>query len=126
MNVLQNMVATSDIFYKKENLPDVQVGDTVKIQLFLELPNPDSENKFKERLQLYQGVVIAKSGRVADITSTNKKKKMFQGVGIEKVIFLNSPWVKSIEVVSSAKVKRGKLYYLRSRTGKSARLKRKF
>jgi large subunit ribosomal protein L19 len=126
MNVLQNMVATSDIFYKKENLPDVQVGDTVKIQLYLELPNPDSENKLKERLQLYQGVIIAKSGRVADTTSTITVRKMFQGVGIEKVLFLNSPWVKSIEVVSSAKVKRGKLYYLRSRTGKSARLKRKF
>jgi large subunit ribosomal protein L19 len=50
---------------------------------------------------------------------------MFQGGGIEKVFILNSPWVKEIKVISRAKVKRAKLYYIRSRTGKSARLKRK-
>jgi large subunit ribosomal protein L19 len=50
---------------------------------------------------------------------------MFQGGGIEKVFILNSPWIKSINVVSKAKVRRAKLYYLRERTGKSARLKRK-
>ena len=53
-------------------------------------------------------------------------RKMFQGGCIEKVFILNSPWIKKIEVVTSAKVRRSKLYYLRDRTGKSARLKRSF
>ena len=51
---------------------------------------------------------------------------MFQGGGIEKVFVLNSPWIKSIEVLKRAKVKRAKLYYLRDRRGKSARLKTRF
>ena len=51
---------------------------------------------------------------------------MFQGGGIEKVFLLNSPWLKTVEVLTSAKIRRGKLYYLRDRVGKSARLKRLF
>ena len=51
---------------------------------------------------------------------------MFQGGGIEKVFVLNSPWIKTIEIVRRGKVKRAKLYYLRERTGKSARLKTRF
>ena len=50
---------------------------------------------------------------------------MFQGGGIEKVFIVNSPWIKSIEILSKSKIRRGKLYYLRQRTGKSARLKRR-
>ena len=52
-------------------------------------------------------------------------RKMFQGGGVEKVFLLNSPWIKEITVISKAKIKRAKLYYLRGRTGKSARLKRR-
>ena len=59
------------------------------------------------------------------IDSTITVRKMFQGGGTEKVFLLNSPWIKSIEVVSSSIVRRSKLYYLRDRTGKSARLKRR-
>ena len=60
------------------------------------------------------------------VNSTITVRKMFQGGGIEKVFLLNSPWIKSITVSSSAKIKRAKLYYLRKRTGKSARLKQLF
>ena len=52
-------------------------------------------------------------------------RKIFQGGGAEKVFLLNSPWIKSIEILSSSVIRRSKLYYLRDRTGKSARLKRK-
>jgi len=83
------------------------------------------KKKEKERIQAYEGVVISKhlNSELADSTIT--VRKMFQGGGIEKVFILNSPWIKSINVVSKAKVRRAKLYYLRERTGKSARLKRK-
>lgn len=109
--------------------PIVSVGDTVKIVSYLELPkvSGDDKKRGKERIQAYEGVVISKHGQnQAKISTTITVRKMFQGGGIEKVFILNSPWVKSIEVIYLAKVRRSKLYYLRSRTGKSARLKRIF
>ena len=109
--------------------PIVSVGDTVKIVSYLELPkvSDDDKKRGKERIQAYEGVVISKHGQnQAKISTTITVRKMFQGGGIEKVFILNSPWIKSIEVIYVAKVRRSKLYYLRSRTGKSARLKRIF
>ena len=109
--------------------PIVSVGDTVKIVSYLELPkvSDDDKKRGKERIQAYEGVVISKHGQnQAKISTTITVRKMFQGGGIEKVFILNSPWIKSIEVIYLAKVRRSKLYYLRSRTGKSARLKRIF
>ena len=80
----------------------------------------------KERLQLYEGVIISKHGKTITPDSTITVRKMFQGGGIEKVFLLNSPWIKTITVTSSSKVKRAKLYYLRERMGKAARLKQIF
>ena len=128
MKILENIVSNSDSFFKAENLPIIQVGDTVKVTIYLELPKeqePDAK-KVKERIQVYEGLVISKHGNSKYIDSTMTVRKMFQGGGIEKVFILNSPWIKKIEVVTSAKVRRSKLYYLRDRTGKSARLKRSF
>jgi large subunit ribosomal protein L19 len=85
-----------------------------------------TKKKKKERLQLYEGVVISRHEKKVTVNSTITVRKMFQGGGIEKVFLLNSPWIKSITVSSSSKIKRGKLYYLRKRTGKSARLKTLF
>jgi large subunit ribosomal protein L19 len=74
---------------------------------------------------MFEGIVISQHLASTKIDSTITVRKMFQGGGTEKVFLLNSPWVKSIEVVSNSIVRRSKLYYLRDRTGKSARLKRK-
>ena len=117
------------ILNENKSHPIVSVGDTVKIVSYLELPkvSGDDKKRGKERIQAYEGVVISKHGQnQAKISTTITVRKMFQGGGIEKVFILNSPWVKSIEVIYLAKVRRSKLYYLRSRTGKSARLKRIF
>ena len=91
MSIVQDFVTKSDQFFKKENLPDVQVGDTVKLQLFLELPKSSENDKNKERIQAYEGVVIAKSGNNKFIGSTITVRKVFQGLGIEKVFFLYFP-----------------------------------
>ena len=117
----------STFFYKKENLPVINPGDKVRVTIFLELPKEAKEGgkKEKERIQVYEGVVIAKHNNSKKTNSTITVRKMFQGGGIEKVFLLNSPWIKDITVVSRAQVRRAKLYYLRERTGKSARLKRK-
>ena len=117
------------ILNENKSHPIVSVGDTVKIVSYLELPkvSGDDKKRGKERIQAYEGVVISKHGQnQAKISTTITVRKMFQGGGIEKVFILNSPWIKSIEVIYLAKVRRSKLYYLRSRTGKSARLKRIF
>jgi len=83
------------------------------------------EKKDKERIQAFEGVVISKHLTSTKNDATITVRKMFQGGATEKVFVLNSPWVKNIEVLSSSIVKRSKLYYLRKRTGKSARLKRR-
>lgn len=127
MSVLQNNDINLDIFYKKENIPKIAIGDKVKVVIYLELPKDVEEGgkKDKERIQSFEGVVISKHLSSQKIDSTITVRKMFTGGGSEKVFLLNSPWIKSIDVVSSSIVRRSKLYYLRERTGKSARLKRR-
>jgi large subunit ribosomal protein L19 len=126
--MLGNLKLDLDAFYKKKDLPTLSLGDTVTVTIYLELPKvvEEGEKKEKERIQVYEGVIISKHLNDSQIDSTITVRKMFQGGGIEKVFVLNSPWVKNIEVLRRAKVKRAKLYYLRERTGKSARLKTRF
>ena len=127
MSVLKNNPLDLDIFYKKSDIPEIALGDKVKVVIYLELPKEaaEGEKKEKERIQSYEGIVISKHLSSSKIDATITVRKMFQGGGVEKVFVLNSPWVKSIEVLSRSVVRRSKLYYLRERTGKSARLKRR-
>ena len=127
MSALQNLSLDLDIFYKKPNIPKISLGDKVAVVIYLELPKDTEEGgkKEKERIQTFEGTVISKHLASTKIDSTITVRKMFQGGGTEKVFLLNSPWIKSIDVLSSSIVKRSKLYYLRERTGKSARLKRR-
>jgi large subunit ribosomal protein L19 len=110
------------------DLPSLEIGDTVQVTIFLELPKKlnSGEKKDKERIQDYEGVIISKHLSLNQLDSTITVRKMFQGGGIEKVFILNSPWIREIKILTKAKVKRAKLYYLRNRTGKSARLKTQF
>ena len=127
MSALKNSSIDLDIFYKKNGLPKVSLGDKVKIVIYLELPKEvaEGEKREKERIQAFEGIVISKHLNSSKIDSTITVRKMFQGGGTEKVFLLNSPWIKSIEILGSSIVRRSKLYYLRERTGKSARLKRR-
>ena len=127
MTPLKNNALDLDIFYKKDSLPRVALGDKIRVIIYLELPKDveEGEKKEKERIQAYEGVIISKHLNTKLADSTITVRKMFQGGGIEKVFIVNSPWIKSIKIISKSKIRRGKLYYLRQRTGKSARLKRK-
>jgi large subunit ribosomal protein L19 len=127
MSALQNIDVDLDIFYKKLDIPKISLGDKVKVVIYLELPKEveEGEKKGKERIQAFEGIVISKHLSSTKIDSTITVRKMFQGGATEKVFLLNSPWIKSIDVLSSSIVRRSKLYYLRERTGKSARLKRR-
>ena len=90
------MSETSDI-------PEISLGDKVKVTIYLELPKEASEGekKEKERIQVYEGIVIAKHLSSSKIDATITVRKLFQGGGIEKVFVLNSPWIKNIEVLSN-------------------------
>ena len=127
MSVLKNISLDLGIFYKNPDIPKISLGDKVRIVIYLELPKKTEagEKKEKERIQAFEGIVISKHLSSTKIDSTITVRKMFQGGGTEKVFVLNSPWIKSIDILSSSIVKRSKLYYLRERTGKSARLKRR-
>jgi large subunit ribosomal protein L19 len=101
----------------KTNLPIIHVGDTVKVGVKIQEGN-------KERVQPYEGVVIAK--RSGGINATITVRRIFQGVGVERVFLLHSPRVDSIKIVRRGKVRRAKLYYLRDRVGKATRVKQRF
>ena len=116
MSPLQNIPLDLDIFYKNPNIPKISLGDKVKIVIYLELPKEvaEGEKKEKERIQAFEGIVISKHLARTKIDSTITVRKMFQGGGTEKVFLLNSPWIKSIDILSSSIVRRSKLYYFSS------------
>ena len=98
----------------KENVPVNNIGDTVRVS-----------NKIKEgtreRVQLFEGTVIAKNG--GGISETFTVRRVSYGVGVEKTFPVHSPNVEKVEIVRNGKVRRAKLYYLRDRVGKSSKVK---
>ena len=110
-----NKAAVSKILTTKK-IPDFGPGDTIKVGVRI------VEGK-KERIQYFEGVCIAKKNR--DINSSFTVRKISFGEGVERTFALYSPVVDSIKVIRSGKVRRAKLYYLRDRTGKSARIAEK-
>ena len=100
----------------KNDLPEFGPGDTVRVQVRVKEGD-------RERLQAFEGVVIAKRNR--GLNSAFTVRKISYGEGVERVFQAHSPLVASIEVRRRGDVRRAKLYYLRSRTGKSARIKQK-
>ena len=101
----------------KKELPEIYVGDTVKVGVKITEGN-------KERVQPYEGVVIAK--RHGGLNQTITVRRIFQGIGVERVFMLHSPQVASLKVERRGKVRRAKLFYLRARVGKATRVKQRF
>ncbi|PWH20605.1 MAG: 50S ribosomal protein L19 [Ardenticatenia bacterium] len=99
----------------KEDVPALQTGDTVRVHT--RIVEGD-----RERVQVFQGIVIRQQGTGAARTFTVRRVAS-HGIGVERTFPLHSPRVEKIEVVSRARVRRAKLYFLRGRRGKSARLK---
>ncbi len=100
-----------------KELPDIRPGDTVRVHQKIKEGD-------KERIQIFEGVVIArKHGK--GITSTITVRKVVEQVGVERIFPVHSPFISKIEVVKSGKVRRSKLYYLRDAKGKKAKLKKR-
>ncbi len=110
---LQQLVRTLETRQTKNDLPQIAIGDTVKIGVYIQEGN-------KQRLQPFQGTVIAQHR--AGIHTTITVRKVFQGIGVERVFTVHSPCLHSVSVIRRAKVRRAKLYYLRNRVGKGTRL----
>ena len=98
----------------KETPPEFSIGDTVRVDVKIR----EGE---RERIQAYEGTVIAKKG--SGVAETFTVRRVSYGVGVERVFPLHSPNVDSVKVVRSGKVRRSKLYYLRDRVGKAAKVK---
>lgn len=103
--------------FKKSMIPDINVGDSIKISLLIQEGD-------KERVQATEGVVISKNNKQLNTTIT--VRKVVRNIGVERIYLIHSPRIKTIEILKKASVRRAKLYYLRSRSGKATRLKQKF
>ena len=101
----------------KSDLPEIFVGDTVRVGVRI-------REGSKERIQPYEGVVIAM--RHGGLNATITVRRIFQGIGVERVFMLHSPQVASVKVERRGKVRRAKLFYLRDRVGKATRVKQRF
>ena len=117
MNIIKDIEKEqiSEIIKKRE-VPDFKSGDTVKVNVFVTEGN-------KERVQAFEGICIARSNR--GFNSTFTIRKISHGEGVERVFPLYSPMLESINLIRRGKVRRSKLYYLRERSGKSARIAEK-
>jgi len=109
-----NIIDSIDQEQMRFDHPDFRPGDTVKVYIRIVEGN-------KERVQVFQGVVIKRKRGKMNATFT--VRKISHGVGVEKTFALHSPRLESIEIVSRGKVRRSRLFYLRDRRGKAARIK---
>jgi len=114
---VSNLIEEFENEQLKKEIPEIYVGDTVKVGVKITEGN-------KERVQPYEGVVIAK--RHGGINQTITVRRIFQGIGVERVFMLHSPQVASLKVERRGKVRRAKLFYLRDRVGKATRVKQRF
>ena len=100
----------------KENVPVIRIGDTIRVH------NKIKEGS-RERIQMFEGTVIAKHG--GGISETFTVRRVSYGCGVEKTFPIHSPNVVKVDIIRSGKVRRAKLYYLRGRVGKASKVKEK-
>ena len=113
----QKTIQNVENTFLKEDLPVLKIGDNVKIGVKIIEGN-------RERVQFYEGTMIAKKNSLINTTIT--VRKILQGIGVERIFLIHSPKIDSIQVLRSSKVRRAKLYYLRNLRGKASRLKQTF
>jgi large subunit ribosomal protein L19 len=113
----QEVIRSIEAEQLKSDLPTIHVGDTVKVGVRI-------REGGKERVQPYEGTVIAM--RNGGINETITVRRIFQGIGVERVFLVHSPRIESIKIIRRGKVRRAKLFYLRARVGKATRVKQRF
>ncbi len=111
-----NLIEKLDQENMKETLPEMNVGDTVRVHVKI-------KEGSRERIQVFEGTIIAK--KHGGVEQTITVRRLSYGVGVEKVFPVHSPNIVNVETVRRGKVRRAKLYYLRNRVGKAAKVKEK-
>ena len=114
---IQQTITNVEKEFLKDSLPVLRIGDNVRLGIKIIEGN-------KERTQFYEGTIIAKKN--SSLNTTITVRKTLQGIGVERIFLIHSPKVASITVLRSSKVRKSKLYYLRSLKGKASRLKQAF
>ncbi|MGE4560509.1 MAG: 50S ribosomal protein L19 [Desulfobulbus sp.] len=109
-----NIIDKIDLEQMRFDMPDFRPGDTVKVHIRIIEGN-------KERIQVFQGVVLKRKRGTMNATFT--VRKISHGVGVEKTFALHSPRIEKVELVTQGRVRRSRLYYLRERRGKAARIR---
>ncbi|MGQ9862904.1 MAG: 50S ribosomal protein L19 [Bacteroidia bacterium] len=115
MNALRELEYLVNAPFIKTNLPDFSAGDTVK--LFLRIKEGD-----KERIQVFEGTVIQRRG--SGVSEMVTVRKISNGVGVERIVPLHGPVLEKIEVLRRGRVRRARIFYLRQRMGKAAKIRR--
>ena len=110
---MEQKIRLAEAKYKKESILPFEIGDTIKV--WVKIIEGD-----RERLQAFEGVVISIRGK--GISRSFIVRKISYGVGVERIFLINSPRIDHVDIVRKAKVRRAKLYYLRNKVGKKARL----
>ena len=113
---MSNLIDVLDAQNVKSELPEIEVGSTVRVHVKI-------KEGSKERIQVFEGTVIAK--KHGGVGETFTVRRISYGVGVEKVCPLYSPVIEKVETIRKGKVRRAKLYYLRGRVGKAAKVKEK-
>nr|YP_009237836.1 ribosomal protein L19 [Gracilariopsis lemaneiformis]YP_009294760.1 ribosomal protein L19 [Gracilariopsis chorda]AJO68401.1 ribosomal protein L19 [Gracilariopsis lemaneiformis]AML79883.1 ribosomal protein L19 [Gracilariopsis lemaneiformis]AOM67020.1 ribosomal protein L19 [Gracilariopsis chorda]UAD88921.1 ribosomal protein L19 [Gracilariopsis chorda] len=116
-NKKQLIISQLEKKFQKIEIPIINIGDSIKMGILI-------QEGSKERIQNVEGVVISKHN--SQLNTTITIRKVLQNIGVERVYLIHSPRIKTIQIVKRAKIRRAKLYYLRSRSGKATRLKQKF
>ncbi len=109
-----NVIEKIDLEQMRFDMPDFRPGDTVKVHIRIVEGN-------KERVQVYQGVVIRR--KRGNMNASFTVRKISHGVGVEKTFALHSPRIEKVEIVTRGRVRRSRLYYLRNLRGKAARIR---
>ncbi len=113
---MSNIIAEIEKEYMKADVPQFNVGDTVKVSVKVKEGN-------RERIQAFEGIVIAKKN--GSVRESFTVRRVSFGVGIERTFPLHSPRITAIDVIKHGRVRRAKLYYLRKLSGKAAKIKEK-
>ena len=111
---MNKLIAAIEKEYLKDNVQNFNIGDTVKVWVKV-------IEGTRERLQAFEGIVIARKN--GGLRETFTVRRISYGVGVERTFPVHSPKISSIEIVRAGRVRRAKLYYLRSRSGKAAKIK---
>ena len=114
---LQELIRSIERKQMNKKLPVIEIGDTIRVSVLIQEGN-------KQRIQPYEGTVIAQ--HLAGSNTTINVRRIFQGIGIERIFPVYSSAIQNFNILKRAKVRKAKLYYLRKRVGKATRLKEKF